>query len=128
MTETKTAKSSPNPTANPSETTMACVAYILTWVTGLIVLLTAQKTEKFKRWHAIQAIGLGIAFTVLSLLLQLVLAPLVFTSGSMVLLGSMLSLAVFVGTLILVILCAVKAYQGGFLRLPVIADIADKNA
>ncbi|MBI2077965.1 MAG: DUF4870 domain-containing protein [Euryarchaeota archaeon] len=128
MADTKTPKETAPPKPNPDERTMACVAYILTWITGLIVLLTAQKTERFKRWHAIQAIALGIAVTVLVVAVQLVFAPLAGASAAMGVIASMMGLALSVGTIVLVVLCAVKAYQGGFLRLPFLADVADRNA
>ncbi|HLE47075.1 MAG TPA: hypothetical protein VI818_02165, partial [Candidatus Thermoplasmatota archaeon] len=58
-TATPTQGANANATVSADQKTMAAVAYILTWITGLIVLKTAKKEEKFKRWHAIQAIGLG---------------------------------------------------------------------
>ena len=140
MTETKpatrTATATPTQGANANATvsadqkTMAAVAYILTWITGLIVLMTAKKEEKFKRWHAIQAIGLGIVFMVLYILVNVVLTGMVYAdaTGGMAFLWFGLSNLVYLLTFVLVIVCAMKAYQGGQVRLPLIAGIADKNA
>ena len=41
--------------------TMMLVAYIFTWLSGLIVLLTAGKEDPEVRFHAWQAILLGVA-------------------------------------------------------------------
>jgi len=95
---------------------MAAVAYVLTWVTGLIIYFTSKPQDKYQRWHAIQAIGYGIATTVVYFVLTAL--------PGLWMLGSLLWLLIIVGVVIL----AVKAYQGEKLRLPVIADFADKNA
>ena len=102
--------------ANPEgDRTLAAVAYILTWVTGLIIFFIAKKEDKYARWHAIQAIGFGIAATVVSIVVSLLRIPF---------LGMIVWLLVIVGIIVL----AMKAYQGEKIRLPVIADMADKNA
>jgi len=41
--------------------TMMLVAYLFTWLTGLIVYFTAGKEDPEVRFHAVQAILLGIA-------------------------------------------------------------------
>ena len=112
MTETPPAPASPNPS---NERTLAAVAYVLLWVTGLIILLLAKKEDKYARWHAIQAIGFGIAATLASIIAGLLPVPF---------LDTIVSLLILVGIVVL----AVKAYQGEKPRLPVIAEMADKNA
>ena len=126
------------PTAPPApsgDRTLAAVAYILTWVTGLIVFFVAKKEDKYARFNALQAIGLGIAAAIVSILLNILGAiglfgglaggdgglPFFFGAG---ILGSVVGLAV----LVLVIVLAVRAYQGRPIRLPVIADTADRYA
>ncbi len=103
------------------ERTLAAVAYILTWITGLIIYLIADKDAKYARWHAIQAIGLGIAVFVLGILLNI----LGFLLGSV---AFLLSSLLWLGTIVLIIILAIKAYQGTQVRLPVLADFADKKA
>lgn len=44
---------------------MMLVAYIFTWLTGLIVYFTAGKEDPEVRFHAVQAIILGVAMMVL---------------------------------------------------------------
>lgn len=116
--------------AKSNENTMAAVAYILTWVTGLIMLLTAPKTAKFQRWHAIQAIGLGIAFTAIYIVWSIIIVGIVLsgaTPGTAALFG-LVQLILYLGLIAAIVILAVNAYQGKKIRLPIIADIADKNA
>lgn len=110
---------------------MALVAYILTWITGLIVLLTAPKTAKYQRWHAIQAIGLGIVWTVVAVVGN-VMGVGMFAlgaagAGGMMIVG-LLFMLLSLGFLALWIVMMVTAYQGKKIRLPILAGIADKNA
>lgn len=95
--------------------TLAAVAYILTWITGLIIFFIAKKEDKYARWHAIQAIGYGIAATVISIIVGFLPVPY---------LGTIVWILIIVGIVVL----AMKAYQGEKMRLPVIAEMADKNA
>src|SRR5688572_30739523 len=99
-------------TGPESERALAAVAYILTWITGLIVLLTAKKDEKFKRWHAIQAIGLGIAVVILYVLLNIILVPLAFGSPGAAAAGGMIGMLVWLLIVVAIIFFAVTAYQG----------------
>lgn len=95
--------------------TLAAVAYVLTWVTGLIIYFIAKKEDKYARWHAIQAIGFGIAATLVSIIVSFLPVPF---------LGTIVWILVIVGVIVL----AMKAYQGEKVRLPIIAEMADKNA
>lgn len=121
MTSATTADPAPAPSSttsgsgSPNSNVLAAVAYILTFITGLIIYFVADKNDKYARWHAIQAIGLGIVALVIGIILSFV---------SLGLLGVVWNVIV----LVLVIILAVKAYQGQKIRLPIIADIADKNA
>lgn len=47
---------------------MMLVAYVFTWLTGLIVYLTAGKEDEEVRFHALQAIFLGIGMFALQIL------------------------------------------------------------
>src|SRR5687767_7622219 len=57
-----------------NDNVLAAVSYILLWITGLIILLTSKPFEKYKRWHAIQAIGLGVFFTAIQIALNILSA------------------------------------------------------
>src|SRR5687767_2109903 len=107
MTETATST-----TATPvksNENTMAAVAYILTWITGLIVLLTSPKTAKYQRWHAIQAIGLGIAVAAFYIVWNIIVVGTLIGGGGVgsAAMFSLVSMLVWLGVIVLVILLAV---------------------
>lgn len=116
LTDTLTSGTPTASAAHPNSKTLAAVAYILTFVTGLIIYFVAPKDDRYARWHAIQAIGVGVAALVVSIVLNFL--------PFMGMLSMLWSLAVLVAVIIL----AVKAYQGNSIRLPVVADMADKNA
>ncbi len=85
-------------------------------VTGLIFFLI-EKESKFVKFHAMQSICASVAFFVIGMVLAFIPVIGVFS-------GMLLNL----GGLALWILCMVKAYQGEQFRLPVIGDIAAKQA
>ena len=116
MTDTLTSDTPTASAAHPNSKTLAAVAYILTFITGLIIYFVAPKDDKYARWHAIQAIGLGVAALLVSIILSYV--PFL----------GMLSILWSVLVLVAVIILAVKAYQGNSIRLPIVAEMADKNA
>lgn len=120
---------------------MAALAYVLTWLTGLIVFLAVDEDETFARWHAVQATGLGLVFYLFSAVLGVVAAVLALLVGFDIVqfqpgfpapvwlgvggvLGGLLPLVL----LVLVVVLAVKAYDGQTPRLPVIARFADDLA
>ena len=110
----------PAPVNESNSRTLAAVSYVLTWLTGLIIFFVAPKEDKYARWHAIQAIGLGVALVVVAIVVNIL-------SFIVPFLGFLMML-VWLGVIVLVIIMAVKAYKGEKVRLPVIADMADKNA
>jgi len=122
--------------------TLAAVAYIFTWLSGLIVFLTVDKKDKYTRFHAFQSILFGIAITVIAIVLAIVSAVVSMFSlrssivntlsgsyqlpvGPMIL--SVISGIFWVFTLVVIIICAVKAYQGSEFQLPIIGKIAKKH-
>ena len=92
------------------------LAYVLALVTG-IIFLVIEKESKFVRFHAIQSIGLSVGLTVVSIVLSVL--PVI---------GIALGLLVNLAGLALWIVCMVKAYQGELFRVPVIGDVAAKQA
>ena len=93
----------------------ALLSYVAGFVTGIIFFLI-EKENKFVRFHALQsAITFGVIFV-----LQMVLMYLPYIA---VFLVPILS----IGSLIIWIICMVKAYQGEMFKLPVIGDIAEKQ-
>jgi uncharacterized membrane protein len=119
------------PTATEDEKTLSAVSYILTWLTGLIIFFVAKKDQRYARWNAIQAIGLGVAGFALAIIFNVLWVAFAFGGATGFAIGSifaMLSWPVWIALIVLVIVCAVKAYQGSPIRLPLIAPIADRNA
>jgi uncharacterized membrane protein len=95
-----------------------------TIIPAIIFLLVAPfNRNKFIRFHSFQCIFLCIAMIVLSLGLGVVMAiPGLFWMTLM--LRRLIGLAAFVLWIVLVI----KAYQGQMWKLPVIGDLAEKQA
>ena len=108
--------------------TAAGLSYILGWITGIIFFLM-EKQNRFVRFHALQAILLGVSATVLYIVLVILgvasafidqsgaLTGLIFGLGSLVVWG-----AAVVGWLIGMI----NAFQGKYFKLPLIGDYADR--
>ncbi len=90
---------------------MGAVAYLLGFVTGIVLLLT-EKENKFIRFHAMQStVVFGVIFIVS-------LVPVV---GWVV--GFILAPVSFILWLVLMY----KAYQGEMFKLPMVGDLAEKQ-
>lgn len=104
----------------PNVASLLC--YLCTWVTGLIFLLI-EKDNKDVKFHAWQAIFLGIAAFALYLVLMILgFIPYV---G---LVAGILSLVVWIGFLVVWIIAMVKAYQGQKWLIPIIGPMAEQQA
>ncbi len=92
---------------------------LLGFIVPIIFLVMAPYNQnKFVRFHAFQAIFTHLGLIVLSALLVIV------THG----LGLVLFPLIGLGTLVLWIYLMVTAYQGKTVRLPVVGDLAAKQA
>ncbi len=87
------------------------LCYVLTWVSGLVMLLI-EKKNKFVRFHAIQSI---VVFLPLHIL---VMIPFI---------GWTLAFIIGPLTLILWIVLIIKAYQGEKFKIPIAGDIAENQ-
>ena len=115
------------------ENVAALLSYIFGWLSGLIFFLM-EKDSRLVKFHAMQSILLNVAALVLGFVLWfvwvfgvIVSASINETLGSLV--GLVLGLLVFVfwiGLLIAVVLCLVKAYQKQYFKLPIIGNFAEK--
>ncbi|MFC2174712.1 DUF4870 domain-containing protein [archaeon] len=96
--------------ATVDSNSIAALAYLLGWVSGLLVYLL-KDDDKFVRFHAVQSI---IVFGLLNLF---IVVPVIgwIAAGP-------LSLVWF----ILVIVLMVKAYQGKKYKLPIAGDLAEQ--
>jgi len=96
---------------NPN--TAAALSYLVGFITGIYFFLTSK--DKYVRFHALQSSITSVGFMVLNAVLSTV---------------GLYSLTSLVGlvSLILFIYMIVQAYQGKKFKLPVIGDLAEKNA
>ena len=125
----QTAKSS----TGLDENIAALLSYVFGWVSGLIFFLI-EKESRLVRFHAMQSILLNAAALIIGFGLWFVwvLLAIVFSQVSDVL-ASLVSLVLgllmfvfYIGLLIGVILCLIKAYQKQYFKLPVIGNFAEK--
>lgn len=89
------------------------------WVIGLIFFLI-EKKNRFVRFHAFQALAYGVALIIVGIALN-ILSHYFFLLGCA---GGLLELVWFVGA----VYAAVQAYNGKWFQLPVVGDLALKNA
>ena len=115
------------------ENVAALLSYVMTWVTGLVFFLI-EKESRLVRFHAVQALILGIIAVVASFVLWFAYIIIIIIanqiSGALgTLVSLVLGLVIFVFFAALVvgwILGMVKAYQGQYFKLPVIGNFAEK--
>jgi len=94
----------------------ALLAYVFGLITGIIFLLL-EKDNRFVKFHAVQSIAFSVALALISVVASFtpLLAPLA------------LGLVQIAGFVVWIILM-VQAFQGKWYRLPVVGDIAAKQA
>lgn len=124
QTPTQTPSSAPSGSGGtglaPNVASLLC--YLCTWVTGLIFLLI-EKENKDVKFHAWQAIFLGIAVFAAYLVIMII--------GFIPYLGivaMILNLVVWVGFLVVWIIAMIKAYQGQKWLIPIIGPMAEQQA
>jgi|SRR5688500_3948280 uncharacterized membrane protein len=125
----QTAKSS----TGLDENVAALLSYIAGWVSGLVFFLI-EKDSRLVRFHAMQSILLNAVAVVVGIVLWVVWAfgTIIFASISDVLgslVGLVLGLLIFVfwiGMLIALVMCLIKAFQKQYFKLPVIGNFAEK--
>jgi uncharacterized membrane protein len=93
------------------------LCYLATWVTGLIFYFIDRRPEV--RFHAVQSIAFGVAFTVVELVLTVFLAALHL---------AFLSTLVWLAFVVIWIVLLVQGFQGRHFKLPIIGDFAEQQA
>ena len=100
------------------------LAYLLTVITGILFLvLEPYNRSKFVRFHAFQSIFFFAAWMVISIVVSI----LGFLPG-MGLLMVPISMLIWLGGIAAWVLLMVKAYNNERYKLPVIGDLAEKQA
>ncbi len=95
-----------------------------------IIVLVSDKENKLPRFHAFQSLLATALIVVLSILMQIVAVIGAFVDAAIgvpiLSLGSfLLFLLLILGVLIMIIIAAVKAFQGDAYKLPLIGGMAD---
>jgi uncharacterized membrane protein len=106
------------------------LCYILGFITGIIFLaLQPYNQNRTVRFHAFQSIFLSVALFAVWIALWIIDALLIgIHLWSLLPLMGIISTLVWLGGLMLTVLLMVKAYQGQAISLPVIGDLARKQA
>jgi len=99
------------------------LAYVTIIPAIVFLVLEPYNRKRFIRFHSFQCIFFAIAWTVLWIILGII-GHIPFLGWGTVLLWPLVSLAGLIIWLILVL----KAYQGQMFKLPVIGDMAEKQA
>jgi len=121
---TPTAKTSTG--MDPNVAGLLC--YLFGWVSGLIFYLI-EKEDKSIRFHAMQSILLNVAIVAIVIALNIILGIVGFILPGLALLFAVAVYPIFyLAVLVIWIMLMVKAYQGEKWKLPIIGDIAEKNA
>jgi uncharacterized membrane protein len=102
------------------------LCYVLTVITGILFLaLEPYNRSKFVRFHAFQAIFFFAAWVAFWILISIFTAIMPHVFSIMV---GLLSMVVWLAGLIVWVLLIVKAYNHERFKLPVIGDLAEKQA
>lgn len=91
----------------------AALSYLLGFISGIFFFLTSK--DKFVRFHALQSTIASLGFVALNFVLGMI---------GLYMFTNLVNLV----TLLLFIFLIVQAYQGKQFKLPIIGDVASKNA
>jgi uncharacterized membrane protein len=104
------------------------LCYVFGFITGILFLvLEPYNRNKFIRFHAFQAIFFNIAIIAVMIALSIVGVALHMIPMMWALMG-LLHLVAWLGSLAVWIFLMIKAYQGQCWKLPVVGDLAEKQA
>lgn len=101
------------------------LAYLIPPLTGIIFLLV-EKSDRTVRWHAAQSTVFGIVWIILWFALTIVATVISAVVPFFGLLAWPIWVVVWIGGLILWVVCLIKGYSGEVWRMPVLAEYADK--
>jgi uncharacterized membrane protein len=113
-----------NTTAGGLEDNVAgALAYVTIIPAIVFLVLEPFNRKRFVRFHAFQCLFFAVAWTVLWIGLSII-AHIPFLGWATIIVWPLISLVGFIIWLVLVL----KAYQGQMFKLPVIGDMAEKQA
>lgn len=123
------AAGAPPAAAGMSENVAGLLCYIVGFITGIIFLAMAPYNQnKFIRFHAFQSIFLSVAWVGVIIVEQILNVILLNISVGLFGLVALVWMLVGLGFLVLWIVLMVKAYGGHRWKLPIIGDLAEKQA
>ena len=102
-------------TTQGNDNVLGAVAYLLWFITGIVLLLVEKKSQ-FVRFHAMQSTILFGGLFVLNLGL-----------GFIPLLGWLVGLVLFIAAFILWLVLMWKAFNGEMYKLPYVGELAEKQ-
>jgi uncharacterized membrane protein len=109
-----------------TENVAGALCYVLGLITGILFLVLAPYSQnKFVRFHAFQAIFFHLAWIVLWMVDMIIMAAMPDVFG---IINALLWLVIAMGGLALWIFCIVKAFNHQRFKIPVIGDLAEKQA
>jgi uncharacterized membrane protein len=109
--------------AGLTDNVAGALAYVTIIPAIVFLVLEPFNRKRFVRFHAFQSIFFFIAWTVLGIAMAFI-SHIPFLGWATLFMWPLISLAMFVILLIL----ALKAYQGQTFKLPVIGDMAEQQA
>lgn len=104
----------------------ALLCYLCSVITG-VIFLVIEKENKEVRFHAWQAICLGVSAFVIQISLSILTAILGSIAGFLGMIMGIIYPLVGLAIFIFWIICMIKAYQGEHYKLPILGDIAEKQ-
>lgn len=110
-------------TGGLTDNVAGALAYVTIIPAIVFLVMEPYNRKRFIRFHAFQCLFFAVAWTVLWIGLSII-AHIPFLGWMTILIWPLVSLVGFIIWLILVL----KAYQGQMFKLPVIGDIAEKQA
>jgi uncharacterized membrane protein len=106
-----------------SDNLAAALAYLTVIAAIVFLVIEPFKRKRFIRFHAFQSIFYWIGVTILWIGLSII-AHIPFLGWATYFLWPLIELLVFIGWLVLTL----KAYQGQMFKLPIIGDMAERQA
>ncbi len=106
----------------------AGLSYVAGWITGLIFFF-GEKQNCFVRFNAMQSILLYVGLTVVYVVVYVLTVALAFSGlGALLVLLGLVIWLIGLGGFILWIILLINAFQGKYIKLPIIGDYAEKLA
>jgi uncharacterized membrane protein len=116
----------PQASAGLQENVASALCYLVGLITGILFLVLAPYNQNRNiRFHAFQSIFLHVGWIVLIIVESVIASAMPF---SLYFVASLLYLVVFIGGLVLWLYMMISAYQGKRVKLPIIGDLAEKQA